>query len=377
MVSAGTGERRPRVRIAPVTYGFGPVGKALHIARAIRGATADGCHLELTAPAQFARTAEPALFDAVSDREPDERADVVVCVMNRAAAATATARGERVVFVDSLAWLWDKPLPVGDICDCYLYQDLPILPVPGRNVAGIREALPIGAILDRAAAGTGPVRRAQDEADGERRDIVLSIAGVENFEVSVAGGNAWYARLMVDALRSFALRRPSEATRVEVFGNTDAIAWAGGLPEGMRGGSGAQRDFLAAAGASRRTLASPGLTTIIELLSAGVPLGFLPPQNYSQVRIARRFAEVGIPVISWDSEALDWLADNDVPERVGSQVVRNTVAERFLSGRPVDADAFDHLLSSRSDALAPEEVRRILGPLDGAADVAEAVLARL
>ncbi|MFF7355023.1 hypothetical protein ACFZA1_20510 [Streptomyces filipinensis] len=364
----------PRVRIAPVAYGFGPVGKALHIARAIRAAAPGGLHLELTAPAHFAATAEPGLFDAVHDSAPKDRADLVVCVMNRAAAATAAARGERVVFVDSLAWLWDEPLPVGDFCDCYLYQDLPVLPVPERNIAPMREAIPVGAIADAPAA---PARSARPPAGPAPDTTVVSIAGVENFEVSVEAGNAWYARLVIDALRDFARRRPGQARQVEVFGNTEAIAWAGGLPAPLRIGSGAQRDFLAATAASGRTLASPGLTTIIELLSTGVPLAFLPPQNYSQVRIARAFAETGIPGLNWDSEALDWLAGHDVPERVGSQIVRNTVAESYASGRTPDPDAFDALLLERTEPLPQDRVRRLLGALDGAADVAKAVLARL
>ncbi|GAA2405437.1 hypothetical protein GCM10010420_36500 [Streptomyces glaucosporus] len=355
----------PRVRMAPVAYGFGPVGKALHVARAVRARMGDGVTLELSGAGHTGATAEPGLFDAVTPPgSPAARADLVVSVMNRAAVALAAGRGEPVLFLDSLAWLWDGPLAMPGDCVGYLYQDLPLLSVPAANVDSQPGCRPIGGITgEPPTAPSAPGRRTEQ--------IVLSLSGLENFENDVCRGNVWYAQMWMQAVRTLEEEQPELAARVVVHGNPQALAWAGGVRGVSRIGSGLQEDYLRDAANAAKVLIPPGLTSIVELLHAGVPFQLLPPQNYSQLRIAQAVNQSVLDVAAqrWESQLLDWLAERVVPEPVGSQAVRNTICERMLDGAP-DPREFAVLLESTAEAPGPDLVRSVLGPGDGADTVA-------
>jgi hypothetical protein len=356
------------IRIAPVAYGYGPIGKAQHIARALRSAMSFDVQLELIAPQRFAASCEPGLFDAVGAEPSADHADVVVSVMNEPAVLAATGRGERVVFVDSLAWLWEEPLPAAQCCDCYLYQELPFLPVPSRNLTGMRAVRPIDAIgcPDFRPAGASEAR-----ASGQ---VVVSVAGVENFEVSLDSGNAWYAKIILDALDSMAAADRDLAARTVVYGNRAAINWAAPTDTSLKLGSGKQSHFLAAALHAKRVLTSPGLTTLVELLPSGVPISLLPPQNYSQVRIASalRCAGVEVPQLPWDSPVPEWLAAQTLPEVIGTQIMRNLICDRYLEGG-LDPAALRHSMVDDGLGLTPADVTRVIGEVRGAAQVAEVV----
>lgn len=355
------------IRIAPVAYGYGPIGKALHIGRELRSRLGSDVQLELVAPEHFSVVCEPGLLDSVTAEPGAVHADVVVAVMNRVAAQAAAQRREPVIFVDSLAWLWDEPLPVADHCVRYLYQDLPFLPVPAANLAGLPGTRGIAAI---GCSG----RRVGRTPGGVYDPIVVSVAGVENFEVSVSAENAWYVRLLLKALGDVGSEDPGLAARTVVFGNRRALDWAGGVVAPMTLGSGLQSDFLDSALRARRVLASPGLTTLIELLPYGVPMSLLPPQNYSQVRIATalRCADVDLPQLPWDSPVVDWLATQRLPEKIGSQIVRNLVCERFFADG-LNAAVLANLARTERPALSTADVHRLIGPINGAAEVAEVV----
>ncbi len=356
-----------RIVLAPVLYGFGPYGKALHIARALRRHGLGGAELVLAEPHFGGELPEPGLFDEVGT--PPKAGDVLVSIMNRRAAAEADEVGAAVVFVDSLAWLWDEPLAVPARTHRYLYQDLPFLPVPERNVACQPGARPVGAILQVPEPRVAPAAPS----------VVLSISGVENFESSVAGGNAWYATILRRVLADAVAPDPGLAAAVTLFGNHRAVAWAGGPPPGVTLGPAGQTDFLAACHTASAVATPPGLTTVAECLLAGVPLRLLPPQNYSQVKIgaALRRTALDLPALSWSSPVLDWLTTMSPPEVVGTQIVRNLMAERQLDPEPLPPAALRALLTDGRPAAGPALVRDVLGTVDGADEVAREVLETL
>lgn len=351
------------IRLAPVAYGYGPIGKAMHIARALRQQMGSLVRLELVASQHYTAACEPDLFDVTSEEPSATRADAVIAIMNLRAAEAATQRAEPVVFVDSLAWLWDKPLPVADLCIRYLYQDLPFLPVPEDNLAGMPTCRGVAAI-------TGADNRRHRPSD----HLVVSASGVENFEVSVVAGNAWYVRILADALAQTNHAHPELAARIAVYGNPEALKWAGGIHAPMTLGSGRQTDFLHAALQARRVMAPPGLTTLLELIPCGVPMAMLPPQNYSQVRIDAALQRAGadLPRLSWDSPVVEWLSAQRIPEKVGSQIIRNLICERFLDGG-LEPAALARLASDNRPALSAADAARLIGETNGAAQVAHEV----
>lgn len=361
--------KQQRVRIAPVSYGYGPVGKAMHIAREIRDLLGPTVRVDLFAPERFAHIAEPGLFDWTGNGTDAPIADLVVAVMNRAEARRASDRGERVIFVDSLAWLWDKPLELRVDVEAYLYQDLPILPVPAANVSGYRNAYAIGAIAGSGQDLAGAAATPRDRG----ASVVLSLAGMENFETSLERGNVHYPNTLLHALSRSRIAIPE----VEIFGNVSTLTRGPYFTAGMTIGSGTQQDFLRAARRARQSVVAPGLTTIVELCARGLPFSLLPPQNYSQAQIWSRFNARGVPGATWQGSVMPWLASAVIPEVVGSQIVRAVVNEAALDAEQLDGDELSNLFVSDGFLPTRDWTRAHIGSLDGAYDVARAVEAIL
>ncbi|HEV2122439.1 MAG TPA: hypothetical protein VGW38_06665, partial [Chloroflexota bacterium] len=84
----------PLVRFHPVRFGYGPVGKALHIARALRATVGEAITLELVGAPELTSTAEQGLFDKVGIAPSQRTAGLVVSVMDRRAVQHARERGE-------------------------------------------------------------------------------------------------------------------------------------------------------------------------------------------------------------------------------------------------------------------------------------------
>jgi hypothetical protein len=208
---------------------------------------------------------------------------------------------------------------------------------------------------------------------------VLSLAGVENFDVSVDRANAWYAKMILDTLGNLAKGWSDWVANTTVFGNERVLAWAGDRGAPWRRGQVAQPIFLGQARAARRAIVSPGLTSLVELLLSGVAISLLPPQNYSQLRITRALRDQGaaIPSLSWESEALAWLSENRVPERVGTQIVRGHICERHFSGPALTQEEFASLFECPLPPVTKEAATGLVGEPTGAAEVAEAVVALL
>jgi hypothetical protein len=349
------------VRFAPVYYGFGPAGKCLHVARALRALLGVDTEFELVAPGPVLQMAESELFGHCGEEPSDRRADVVVSFMNRAAAFLAEQRGEPIVFVDSLAWLWDKPLELPSRLALYLYQELPLFPARRSNVKQWgQRALPVGGIVGPRSGGVDPEKAVE---------LAVSISGIENFEVSVSGGNAFYAQLIARELESL---MESKAVDVAILGNR--VALEAYFKPGFRAsvGNGRQDEALNVLRHAASAVISPGLTTVLELVSSRSGFSVLPPQNYSQVQIAKRLRSIGVPGAGWPGDVAPWLEDAVIPEVVGSQIARAIVGE--ASSMDVFAgQLFKSILAQPPLAITDAWVRENFGPIDGAETVSNAI----
>lgn len=357
-----TVHRSGAIRFAPVRYGFGPAGKALHVARRLRALLGDARRLELVADPGTAELAEPGLFDRIAAEPPTERARLVVSVMSPTAAEQARARDEELWVVDSLSWFWDGPRPTALLADRYLYQDIPLLPVPARNLDGIREPTPVGAIdtaLRAAPPGGG---------------TLLSLSGIETFEASLQEGNLWWVELLMDALEGLLASDAAPQRNLELAGNGAAIErYAGRLANGLRRHV-TQQDFATALASCDAIVAPPGLTTIIEALRGGRRLRLLPAQNFSQLRIARALRRrCAVPSAPWPGEVADWLADATLPEPLGGRVLLGVIAQDRLRREHFTEACLRALVTADAPALDPGVVRDLIGEGDGAADVALAI----
>lgn len=360
----------PTLRLFPVEFGYGPLGKALHIARAVRQLVGrDRLSLELVTGESFHAPVEDGLFDSIqTSLAHSPTAELTLTIMNSAGVTVCKRRGERVFILDSLAWLWDAPLPGGILCDRYYYQSIPTLPVPQRNLEGLRDARPVPAI-----AASIPMTSDSERQTTPRQDLLpLSLSGLTN-PVSRTQPFMLTAYLEVvlgncaERIRSGEL----ESSMFALYGNPSALRkhLPSVLAPAIR--SGKQVDFLSDARQNQALVAAPGLTTILECLVNRIPLALLPPQNYSQVKIFQAFTAAGITGQGWDSPLLEWVERAVLPEPLGVEIVSGVVASRW-GGR--EYTKYEDLRDLATRATALPDPSALIGSTTNGAEVVAADL---
>ncbi|MFC3495852.1 hypothetical protein [Glycomyces rhizosphaerae] len=356
----------------PVEFGYGPLGKALHIARAIRERAGDAVRLELVASPTFQSPVGAGVFDASSvDIASAAPADATITVMNVQGVRKAAGRGGNIYVVDSLAWLWDEPLPVQHLIHTYFYQDLPLLPVPARNLAGMPRPTPVGAIGDLRET---PALTAETRP----RRIVISLSGLEAPGSRLGSGKIAYAPYILNALEVLVADGRLDVDDLSIFGNTAVLGRFAGerVKRAVRGGS--QEAFFAAVRSADAVICPPGLTTLVECLGAGIAPKLLPPQNYSQVKLMQAFGDaLDLPTMSWNSPVERWLRHAVLPEPVAAEMVRGIAALESQSAGHADPARLLALIEQAPPALDSAAVAAALGPGGGAREVADRVLSDL
>lgn len=371
---------RRTIRFAPVEFGYGPLGKALHIARAVRGLVGDAVRLELVASDNFLSPVDARLFDRrMSDFSEAARADAVVTVMNIKGIKKASDRREKIYVVDSLAWLWDEPLPIQSRIHTYFYQDLPVLPVPERNLVGMPNPVPVSAIGRLpGAASEGAGASAETGAPAPDRRLVISLSGVETPSAQLKQGNVWYPPYILESLQHLVDSGELDVGRLSLFGNSTVLRHfaRGGIEVAVRGGS--QDEFGLAAREAGAVVCPPGLTTIVECLRSGVGVKLLPPQNFSQVKLMKAFVRcAGLPAMPWTGAVEEWLQETTLPENIGAAIVQGMVASERLANGCAAPSTLLALLEQEGPVIGASEVDKLIGADDGALTVARRILSDL
>jgi len=279
-------------------FGFGPSSKLLILARRLlqhqpMGTTflGDGCAHELC---------KDGPFDAVVRADPTDlrrggalyrqlaAADVLVSAMEFSPMGLASEMGLTTVLFDSLLWLWPSlPCRAGAI-DWYVCQ----------NFLGVKER---AAALHRGQRFlvVPPLTMAEDGEWESGDTVVLNFGGMDN-PYAAAGPVLAYAANMLEAVlaecqalslelqvcgRDWVLQRLRSRFRADSlrFDTLSPEAFTGRLRQ------------------ARCLITSPGLETIYEAFTMGVPAYLLPPQNNSQAYQAQRIqAEVpGLSGLQW------------------------------------------------------------------------------
>ncbi|GAA2271707.1 hypothetical protein GCM10010430_66970 [Kitasatospora cystarginea] len=253
-------------------------------------------------------------YDLSADGTPDTLAEIVrsegvraaLVVLDGSAAKALQAAGVPTVFVDSLPFMWSAgdrtALPLD--ATVYCAQKCAELPPECLDVLASVRALhwvdavigtPPAAVLDRPPS-----------APRQYRSALVSLGGLRAPRLA-----DWtnYPRLVVPAvLEALAAHGVHE---VHVAGNLPA-EFAGRLvdaavaPPRTTTGSLTHGDFLDRLAHCDVLLTSPGLTTLLEAGSLGVPTVCLPPQNLSQIFNGRFHSQaVGAEVrVVWPKDVL-------------------------------------------------------------------------
>ncbi|MES4889401.1 hydroxymethylcytosylglucuronate/cytosylglucuronate synthase [Streptomyces sp. NPDC096012] len=322
----------------------------------------------------------------------DERSlDAAVCVLDRTAAVALEDAGCPVVFVDSLPFLWTKDdldsLPLR--ASAYCAQLVPGLPGPAWPVLARVENLR----WVESVVVPGPVRTGREMRRAGERHAVVSLGGL-------------LSPLLDDPSAYLSLTVPAALDALAAWG-TRQVTLCGNVPEGVfdgitvpagldvRSGALDHQGFLTEIAEADVLLTSPGLTTLLETSTRGVPVVCLPPQNISQILNASFYAQATeAPVAEWPEEVfcaqevLDArlvTAPRDVADGDGSpgedaalELIYGGIARAARTPAPVRA-ALTERIGACLDAVERHQgqwsaLARLVGT-GGAAQVTDIVLA--
>jgi len=356
-------------------YGYGPVAKLLALARRLQSTgiplvfLGAGITLELAA-----RSA--GLFAAVVDAGPaSERARAVIAgaravvsVMDREYSALATDLGRPLYIVDSLYWMRASLPPAFRGARIHWVQDFDGVRDPAGQATNIRVTGPLLAPdLPRWRGGPG---------------VVVNLGGARSTFAS-ADDNAAYWRFVLDGLRQSAVGARYRG-RILVLGGEQCAGLLRGerLDDGFEVATLGHDAALQAFAGAAMVLTSPGLTTTLECFHMGVPVGYLPPQNYSQwciLRTLRRHHAAG-HAFHWEDMGDEYRLDDRLDEPARDPLIRQAIDGLAVSARARDAyvAGLEHLAGSDLRALAAAQSAyfRSLGG-DGTARVADDLLSDL
>lgn len=367
-----------RVLIDAVAFGYGPVGKALTLRPHL-----EGVECVLLASRSTAELGWRSGFDRIVSCDTDDRralaaaaaefsaADVFISVMNPVSVEFAADFGLPTVVVDSLLWMWDEVPPTMAHADCYVAQGFPgVGEAIGRF--GVRNPLMTGAIVDTRFRGRRP----------QRSQLLVNFGGMRSRHITPFG-NSSYPEHLGESLNR--VLRHHQFDRVLVTGDARTMAALGRdarIPRAEFGSLG-HDDFLRELAESALVLTSPGLTTTYEAFAYGIPVGFLPPQNFSQFIILTRLRAAGAAASSfhWTDPYPDMDIDVGCAESVGVEHVLACI-DRFADDKAAQ-QAHDEMVAAAIGGAARAGLdgqRQFLaahGGADGARQAADAVLAVL
>ncbi|MFE7300477.1 hydroxymethylcytosylglucuronate/cytosylglucuronate synthase [Streptomyces sp. NPDC057579] len=374
------------VAVAGVEFGWGSSGKLSAVLTALRERSgrplrlvglASGLGRPLLAGQGIERwydlpaAAGPARA-AVAEVVRDERVRAALVVLDGAAAKALEGAGVPTVFVDSLPFLWTEgdrdalPLEVSAYCA----QRCAELPDACRGVLGsVRDLRWVEAVIGSAEPVPARARRSAPRPGGRALvnlgglhapglgdwtrypGIVVpaalaALAAYGVHEVHVAGN---LPRELVERLAAGVFHvKPAAAAPMTVT--------AGALPHG---------EFLARLADCEVLLTSPGLTTLLEAGSLGVPTVCLPPQNLSQIFNGRFHSRaVGADVrVVWPSAV--FAEETAMALRAGGEdaalrVVYDGIAAAYGAGDPAaDCASPDPYLAPGAGGARPEVVAAV------------------
>lgn len=309
----------------------------------------------------------------------EERVDAAVVVLDPAMANACTAAGVPTVYVDSLPFLWTRgdlpglPLDVSAYC---AQRCLELSEESRLVLDGVARLHWVDSIITTSGARTALRRRA-----GAGNRALVSLGGLRSPHIM---DWAAYPRLVIPAV--LAALRDVGMDEVHVAGNlplTLAEEFLASGPVSLKVTIGAleHHQFVDRLNEYDVLLTAPGLTTLLEASSRGVPVIALPPQNMSQILNARfhrtavgnRFAISWPPGVFTDEEAIAATArgESAALEIIYGGIARAQGTRIGPALRHRTADALRALTAGGTDWGA---LTRQLGT-EGADQVAEIMLA--
>lgn len=339
---------RRRMVCDAVPFGFGPASKLVSVLRRLpptidvvvlgTGSTAELVTSSL--PDVDFRMCDTESMSALSPhRELVQQSDLFLSVMNPIALRWAQSQGSRTATMDSLFWMWDRVPREFAAADHYFIQRFSGVEAKlSQADMPIRNPLLVGPILDDFGGRWAPAN-----------ELLLNLGGLRSSAID--GNESRYERLVAGIIRGALADHPFRAVRVA--GGSDGLASLA-AEAGIRAIPGialeslSHRGYMESLSRAAVLLSSPGLTATLEAFGMGVPVVFLPPQNYSQSLILETLwangAAAGTP--PWSDIAPDIAPRAGLPETEGI-----ATALRCVSTLTRDPTKLAQVVAHIADAL--------------------------
>ena len=281
MIELGT---RPVVVMQAVPFCFGPVSTSLAIAEELRRSNvavvwlAEGTALELLREGNHGDYLVPFQLANPEDRRLRshiiEEADLVVVNTDPDFAEFAVGLNKEVLYVDILYWMWHELPSVVSRCSLYIYEDF---------VRSAEQVCRLG--LPPRSLRVGPLTGSTigEPHDAVRGDhLLVSLGGLHRPGGAASALLRSYERMVKEAV----------VDALDGIDTFKTVYFAGGglerseftLANGtvLYCGCLSRADHQRLLATSKVIIMAPGLTGFYEAATAGIPVFFLPPHNYSQ-----------------------------------------------------------------------------------------------
>ncbi|MGI9001659.1 MAG: nucleoside 2-deoxyribosyltransferase [Pseudonocardia sp.] len=298
-----TGGRRVRLLVAASEFGWGSAGKLRLVLDRLPefDPVVIGSELgrELLVGYDTAIRDTPRTVDEAIRILDDLSVEAAFVVGEPVLAERLVAAGCRVVFLDSLPFLWTANDPVAVNVDTYCAQRC--VPVPAWDVLlKTRRLVWVDSVVPSDGAG-----RFDPTGDGVRSGVLVNVGGLHS-PFSGTTGHSYLRALLPPVLRAV---RDCGLPVAAVCGNIDAeqAEWLRTqASDGVHVGVLPPAAFEAALRSVSLVLTSPGSTILLQANHCATPVIILPPQNLSQVINAEWFGQDGSRTsVAWPSSVLD------------------------------------------------------------------------
>lgn len=275
--------------VAVCDFGWGSIGKL----RLILDELDDACPL-VYGPAAWADQVHDLLapvhtLKTFAGASPPQ---VALVINDPVAADDIAALGSRVIYVDSLPYLWVRPEEVPARVAVYCAQRSPIRALARGNPLAVRDDI-------RWVAPIVPQQRKATRGDG----IVVNVGGLHS-HLSSGAAEAYVDLVVVPLVR---MLRAAGHRVSAVCGNLppDSVERLQEmLGDAVVGRQTAYR-FESLLERADVLMTSPGSTTLLQAAALDVPTILLPPQNLSQILHGDIYASDDTVVTRWPDSVVD------------------------------------------------------------------------
>jgi len=218
-------------------------------------------------------------------------ADLFINIMNPLSARFAAERNIPIIEIDSLFWMWEKISEDILNSEIYFIQDF----------EGVEEQMKKFSSQIKNPVLVGPIVKEIPKNIKKKNKLLINLGGMESASIKV-GINTNYPYVIMRLINDV-LEKGNDFDEIVCAGNKDILEeMKNRLPKRtIRYQFFEHDEFLQQIAEARLVISSPGLTTAFEVFNSGVPIFFIPPQNYSQYWNLDSFIKTKV-----DNEAINW-----------------------------------------------------------------------